>query len=109
MILIKDTLLAFIPIFVAVDALGVLPIFVALTQEASREEKKQVILQSFLTATCLAGAFIFLGKAVFHFLRITVGDFMIAGGIVLFSIALLDILNPGKDLIRLRRGKALLP
>ena len=37
---------------------------------------------------------IFLGKLIFRFLGITVGDFMVAGGAVLFCIAILDILGP---------------
>jgi len=94
--MIKNILLAFIPIFVAVDALGVLPIFVSLTQSVKKKEKLALIGQSMVTALCVAIGFIFLGKAVFRFLGITVGDFMIAGGTVLFCIALIDILNSGK-------------
>lgn len=94
--MIKSILLAFVPLFVAVDAIGVLPIFVSLTREFSKKEKSTAIMQSMVTALCLALSFIFLGKAVFKFLGITIGDFMIAGGIILFCIALIDILNPGK-------------
>lgn len=94
--MIKDIFLAFIPIFVAVDAIGVLPIFVSLTREASKKEKSTIILQSIVTALCIATGFIFLGKAVFRLLGISVGDFMIAGGIVLFCIAIIDILNSEK-------------
>lgn len=92
----KHILLAFIPLFVAVDAVGVLPIFVSLTDGLPKKEKLNVILQSMATAMCLAVGFIFLGKAVFRFVGITMGDFMIAGGILLFCIAILDILNPVK-------------
>ena len=67
--------MAFIPIFVAVDALGVLPLFVSLTQGLSRKEKAQIIIQSIFTAMCLAVFFIFLGQAIFRFLGITVADF----------------------------------
>jgi len=88
--------LAFIPIFVAVDAIGVLPIFVSLTQHLKKKHKISVIIQSVVTALCLAFGFIFLGKAVFKLLNITIGDFMIAGGAILFSIAIIDILNSGK-------------
>ncbi len=94
--MIKNLLLAFIPIFVAVDAVGVLPIFVSLTQELKKEEKSRIIFQSMLTAICLAVGFIFLGKIVFKLLGITLGDFMVAGGAVLFCIAIMDIINPGK-------------
>lgn len=93
---INQIFLAFIPVFVAVDAIGVLPIFVSLTQDLTEKEKSAVILQSMVTALCLAFSFIFLGRAVFDLLGITIGDFMIAGGAILFSIAIIDILNPGK-------------
>jgi len=53
-------------------------------------------LQSALTALCLATGFVFLGKGVFHLLGITMGDFMIAGGAILFCLAITDIINPVK-------------
>ena len=94
--MIKNIVLAFIPIFVAVDAIGVLPIFVSLTRGISRKEKSTIVRQSIITALCVAIAFIFLGKGVFRLLGISIGDFMVAGGIVLFCIAIIDILNSEK-------------
>ena len=94
--MLKNIFLAFIPIFVAVDAIGVLPVFVSLTEGFSKKKKYKVISQSIITATCLAIFFIFLGKAVFKLLNITIGDFMVAGGVVLFCIAIIDIINPVK-------------
>lgn len=88
--------LAFIPIFVAVDALGVLPIFISFTQGLKKEEKSNIIVHSMFTAISLAVGFIFLGKAIFRVLGISVGDFMVAGGAVLFCIAIIDIVNPNK-------------
>jgi len=80
----KNILLAFIPIFVAVDAIGVIPIFVSLTRQIEKKEKGEIIFQSIFTALGLTLGFIFVGKAVFKFLNITVADFMIAGGAILF-------------------------
>ena len=94
--MLKDILLAFIPIFVAVDAVGVLPIFTSITSDYGRKEKLSIILQSVMTATVLALSFIFLGKAIFKFLSITINDFLIAGGSILFCIAITDLLNPVK-------------
>ena len=94
--MLKNILAAFIPIFVAVDALGILPIFVSLTEGVEKPRKDKIVAQSVLTASALAVAFIFLGKAVFRFLGIMVEDFMIAGGAILFCIAIIDILNPIK-------------
>ncbi|MBF0253330.1 MAG: MarC family protein [Candidatus Omnitrophica bacterium] len=94
--MLKSAFLAFIPIFVAVDAIGVLPIFVSLTEKIPGRGRLDVIIKSLVTAFCLAIGFIFLGKAVFRVLGITVADFMVAGGALLFCIAIIDILNPVK-------------
>lgn len=94
--MIKNILLAFIPIFVAVDAIGVLPLFVSLTEGVKKKEKSEIIVQSMFTAMCLAIGFIFLGKWIFRLLGITISDFMIAGGAILFYIAIKDIMGPGK-------------
>jgi multiple antibiotic resistance protein len=93
---IKNVLLAFIPIFVAVDAMGVLPIFASLTEGIEPKQKIKIIFQSMITALCVAISFILIGKAVFRLLGITIGDFMIAGGAILFCIAIIDIINPVK-------------
>ena len=90
-------LLVFIPIFVAVDAIGLLPIFISLTQGLDQKTKHKVIAESILTALGLAVGFIFLGRAVFKLLGITIGDFMVAGGLVLFCIAVMDLLGYRKD------------
>lgn len=90
----ESFLLASIPIFVAVDPIGALPVFVALTQSLNKKEKKRIIVQSILTALGLALGFLILGKAIFRVLGITIGDFMIAGGAILFCISIMDLANP---------------
>lgn len=90
----REVFLSFIPLFVAVDAIGVLPIFISLTEGLNRKKKKKIVIQSMMTAAGVALGFIFLGRALFKFLNITIGDFMVAGGILLFCIAITDIINP---------------
>lgn len=92
-----DILLAFIPIFVAVDAMGLLPVFASLTHGVKKSERDTIIVQSMLTAFFLAVGFIFLGKAIFNMLGITVGDFMVAGGAILFCLAIMDLLTSNKQ------------
>jgi multiple antibiotic resistance protein len=94
--MIKNICLAFIPLFVAVDAIGLLPLFVSLTAGLKPSQKDRVIFQSMITASGLALGFILIGKAVFHALGITIGDFMIAGGVILFGIAITDLVNPSQ-------------
>ncbi len=94
--MLTNILMAFIPVFVAVDAIGTLPILLSLTQGLDRRLKHRIILQSMLTASCLAVGFILVGKLVFRALGILMGDFMIAGGAILFCLAIIDIVNPIK-------------
>jgi|SRR3972149_3270642 len=95
--MLRNILLSFIPIFVAIDAVGVLPIFISLTEGINQQQKIKVIVQSMFTAVCLSVGFIFLGRAVFKVLGITMGDFMVAGGAILFCLAIIDIINPVKQ------------
>jgi len=92
----REVWLAFIPVFAAMDPLGILPIYVSLTSGLGRRQRRRVMIQSLVTALCLAVVFIFLGKAVFRLVGISVSDFMIAGGAILFCIAVMDLLVPGK-------------
>lgn len=96
MIDIKTLGLAFIPIFVAVDALGVLPVFISLTQHTEKSRRFKIIRDSMVTAALIAIVFIFIGKSLFRFLGITVYDFMVAGGSLLFIISINDLLKPDK-------------
>jgi multiple antibiotic resistance protein len=87
---------AFVPIFFAVDAIGVVPIFMSLTEGIDRRERQRIVRQSLITALLVALGFVFLGKTVFALLNIKVEDFEIAGGVVLFIIATLDLVSAEK-------------
>ena len=93
----RNILLSFIPLFVAVDAIGVLPIFVSLTEGLDKQQKNKIVVQSMVTAFLLAVSFILVGKLVFKLLGISIGDFMVAGGALLFCIAIIDLMNPTKE------------
>nr|BAL57358.1 multiple antibiotic resistance protein [uncultured Acetothermia bacterium]BAL58874.1 multiple antibiotic resistance protein [Candidatus Acetothermum autotrophicum] len=84
--------LCFVPLFVAVDALGTLPIFISLTAGLERALVRKILWQSLLTATLVAVAFLGVGKGIFALLGITVADFMIAGGVLLFLLSLRGLL-----------------
>ena len=92
----KEFLLSFIPIFVAMDAIGVLPMFIGFTEHLKKHEKKKILLQSIITAFVVGIVFLFLGKWIFKVLGVMVADFKIAGGLVLLAISLRDILQNEK-------------
>jgi multiple antibiotic resistance protein len=93
----KDFWLCFVPLFVAVDALGTLPIFTALVGSAKQSQITRLIKTSIVTALLVALPFIFLGKWLFMLLGITVADFMIAGGIILLLLSTRDLLATKKQ------------
>jgi multiple antibiotic resistance protein len=92
----KTFILCFVPLFVAVDALGVLPLFIGLTEGLSPRQQRRVIIQSLVTASAVALIFLAAGPAVLNLLNITVSDFMVAGGILLLVISLSDLLTGEK-------------
>ena len=95
--ILKNYFLAFVPIFVAVDALGTLPLFISLTDGLSGREKKDLIRHSTLTALFVAVVFLWVGRLVFAWLGITINDFFVAGGAILFIISIRDLLAYSKQ------------
>ena len=94
--LLNDILVCLIPLMVAIDAPATLPLFVAMTEGVKKHERQVIVRQSIVTAFLVTIGFVFLGQAVFSALGILVEDFMIAGGIVLLIIAILDIVRAGE-------------
>jgi multiple antibiotic resistance protein len=86
--------LSFVPLLVAVDAVGVVPLFLGLTEGLEAAARRRVIVQSVLTAAGVALAFVFFGNALLRLLGIGVPDFMVAGGVLLFLFSLKDLLWP---------------
>ena len=87
---------AIIPLFVAIDVIGILPFFVSLTEDMRQKERQRIIHQSVITAFVTSLGFLAVGKFIFQILGIKVFDFKIAGGIILLIIAINDLLFPSK-------------
>lgn len=94
---INDFMLAFLPLFVALDALGILPIFLSLTEELAASHRRRLVTEATLTALGISITFLAIGKSLFSILGITESDFRIAGGIVLLILAITDLLFPQND------------
>jgi multiple antibiotic resistance protein len=85
-------LLCFIPIFVSVDAVGVLPLFISLTHDFDKKQIQIAVGQSIVTALAVGVAFLLAGNKILQLLGINIADFMIAGGILLFALSTSDLL-----------------
>jgi len=83
--------LAFVPLFVAVDPVGIVPLFIGICGEMDAAQRRRVVVQSVVTALIVAVGFIFAGKLLLQMLGVTESDFLVAGGSLLFVIALLDL------------------
>jgi multiple antibiotic resistance protein len=90
-------LLAFIPIFVAIDPIGLVAIFVGLGTSSPPENRKRQALLGILTGLCISIGFIFLGKIIFTALGITVADFQVAGGLILLVLAVRELVGFGSQ------------
>ena len=88
----NDLIMAFIPLFVAIDVPGLVPMFISLTDGMTLKNKRQLIIEATITAGAVALVFLILGKVIFRFLGITENDFRIGGGIVLLVLAVTDLL-----------------
>ena len=89
----KDLLLSFIPVFIAMDAVGTLPILLGLSETMVARERARMVRLAMLTALFLGLGFIALGKIVFLLMGIEVADFLVAGGLILFILATRELLT----------------
>ncbi len=94
--MIEKFLLAFIPVFVAIDPIGLVALFLGLGTSASHEHRRQQAFLGLLTGLLVAVGFIFLGKGIFSALGITVADFQVAGGLILLALAVRELVGFGR-------------
>ena len=83
---------AFIIYFVVIDPVGNAPIFLAVTQHQDRTRKLRTALEGTAVATMIMLFFALCGRWVLAYLNISEAAFRIAGGIILFLVAL-DMLS----------------
>jgi multiple antibiotic resistance protein len=87
---------SFIRLFVAIDVVGLLPVFVAITAGMTQKRRREVTFEAVSFALLICVGFMILGNAIFRFMSITEADFRIAGGLILLVLAMIDLLIPGK-------------
>ncbi|MFP3897738.1 MAG: MarC family protein [Dehalococcoidia bacterium] len=97
MSVLRELGLTLVPLFVAMDAVGNLPIFLALTQGIAPKQRRRVVHLATLTALGIGLVFVAVGKAIFLLLGIEVADFLVAGGIILLILAIKDLVT-GKSM-----------
>jgi multiple antibiotic resistance protein len=79
---------AFVVLFVVVDPVGNAPIFAALTRGLSEAERRRTAIKGMALSTAILLVFFTVGNGLLAALGIGVPAFRIAGGLLLFLIAI---------------------
>ncbi|NCW70626.1 MAG: MarC family protein [Proteobacteria bacterium] len=93
---------SFAVLFVAIDAAGIGPLFLLLTEGATREQRFKIAIKSSLIAFIVLIIFAYGGKFFFNWIGVSINSLKIAGGIILFIISIEMLL----DKRRLRREES---
>ncbi|WP_066382403.1 MULTISPECIES: MarC family protein [unclassified Anabaena] len=78
----------FIAVFVLADAIGNVPVVLALTKGMEAEDRNKVIDKAVIVAIAVLLTFAFAGQYILTYLEISMGSLRVAGGLLLLLIAL---------------------
>ncbi len=84
-------------VFFVVDPLAAIPIFISMTASDPPAHKRRTALRAALATFIVLAAFAAAGSLIFRTLHISVGAFRIAGGVLLFLLAV--------DMLRAQRSR----
>src|SRR5436190_22977953 len=94
--ILRYILLSATSLFVIMDPIATVPVFLAMTPNDSPESRIRMARLACVIAAAILMVFVITGQALFRFLGITLPAFKIAGSVVLMLIAL--------DMLRARRS-----
>jgi len=84
--------LSFVSLFVVMDVIGTLPIFLGMTEGLGQGQRRSLSAQAVAAGAIVSVVFIFAGRWLFSVLGITINDFRVAGGLLLLVFAVHDLL-----------------
>ncbi len=83
-----------ITLLVVLDPLGIVPIFIGMTQRMEVIKRRELSKVVVIIASGLLFVFAFAGTIIFNIFGISIASFMVAGGILLFIVAI-ELLTGG--------------
>ena len=84
-------LLCFSSLFTLINPFGILPIYLTMTQNITKQQRKDINQKGLIAAGSILIIFAFLGEFIFSIYGITIEAFKIAGGIIFFRIGLSNL------------------
>jgi multiple antibiotic resistance protein len=91
-------IVSFSLVFFIVDPLGNIPFFLALTETETPEQRKRTAFRASVATFLILLFFALVGEWILRILRVTISSFQIAGGILIFIIAI--------SMLQARRSRA---
>lgn len=83
-------------LFVVVDPIGSVPVYLEATKQLDKGLKKKVAIRAPIIAYCILLFFIVVGQIILEGMDVTLDAFQISGGVILFLFALTMIFGEGK-------------
>jgi len=90
----------FLALFFTIDAIGITPVFVALTANSTTGHKKRMIKTGIMVSSIILFIFAFTGASVLKTLGISLPAFRIAGGILLLLLSIDMVMAKSSSAIR---------
>jgi multiple antibiotic resistance protein len=87
----------FIVLWVIIDPIAALSIFVSVTGDLDRRSRRRVAVTATVAAFAVLGFFIGLGQIIIEAMGVSLGDFQIAGGLILFLFAATMVIGQGSE------------
>jgi len=83
-----------VALYIIVDPIGNIPLFTAVTARLDPRRRRRVLVLSVAVAALILILFAVFGVEFFGYFGVTLGDFMVASGIILVAFSLLYLTRP---------------
>ncbi len=90
-----DLIKAVITLLVVIDPIASIPVIMALTGKMEKKQRTSILNVTIITVAILLFVFAFVGSTIFSIFGISIFSFMIAGGVLLFLVAI-ELLTHGE-------------
>ncbi|MCM2681029.1 YhgN family NAAT transporter [Echinimonas agarilytica] len=100
-----ETLSAAVMLFLIMDPLGNLPVFMSIMKQVDPKRRRKVLIRELLIALGIMLVFLYTGSSILSFLHLKQEAVSIAGGIILFLIAIRMIFPQPGGVIGLEPGE----
>ncbi|MBM3286561.1 MAG: YhgN family NAAT transporter [Candidatus Eisenbacteria bacterium] len=94
-----DVFSAAVTLFLTMDPLGNVPIFIAVLKKLDPKKRRRVLVRELFFSLAILVGFLLIGEYILRFLNLRQETISIAGGIVLFLIALRMIFPPHEGIL----------